>query len=231
MEICKVKSTAGKDKTPVINELAPKWPFRMIVVGSSGSGKTNMVLDLIQKYIPWQVLIVYARHMGPAYEALRRKVEAKERRLKRPISFWSDTLEDAIPVDELSPENRNLVIFDDFVLDRKHQDVISDYFVRGRHRNCSCIYISQSYYDIPKIIRTNSSHVAIFKGYNGHDLVGLWKDHGAGMKRGDFERYLREATRRPYGFAFIDNSPARAELRWRIGFDTLVLPDDENDGK
>jgi len=57
------------------------------------------------------------------------------------------------------------VIFYDFVLDRKHQDVIADYFVRGRHRNCSCIYISQSYYDIPKTIRLNASHCAFFKGY------------------------------------------------------------------
>ena len=225
MEVVKVRTTAAKSKVPVINELAPRWPFRLLVCGSTGCGKTNAVVDLLMRYIPWQVLWVYAKHMGEAWQSLQAKVEAREKRLKRPISFWETSLENAVPVDTLSPTNRNVVVFDDFIMDREHQPTIADYFVRGRHRNCSLVYITQSYYDVPKIVRNNCSHYMIFRGYNGSDETHLWKDLGSGMRKDEFAEYLREATRRPHGFAFIDTDPARPELRWRIGFDRLVLPD------
>jgi len=227
MEIAKVKEPARKNKTPVINELAPRLPARIAIVGASGSGKTNMALDLIERYLPWHNLLIYARHLdSPAYQALREKIERREEKLKRPISIWEDSLSNVVPLEELNPSNTTVAVFDDFITS-KDQTPIIDYFIRGRHRGVTPVYISQSYYDIPKIIRGQLSHVCIYRGYSGHDVIGLWKDHGSGMRRDEFERFLRDATRRPYGFAVIDNNPVLPELRWRVGWDQLVIPDDD----
>ena len=40
---------------------------------------------------------------------------------------------------------------------------IVDYFIRGRHKNCSVIYLSQSFYKTPRDIRLNCSHYCIYE--------------------------------------------------------------------
>ena len=58
---------------------------------------------------------------------------------------------------------KNLIIFDDCV-NIKNQSVMEAYFTRGRHQNCNCIYLSQSWYDLPgRSIRGNSTFVIFFK--------------------------------------------------------------------
>ena len=49
---------------------------------------------------------------------------------------------------------QRVVIFDDYICD-KNQNQIIKYFIQGRHKNCSVIYLSQSYY---KNIRLNRDH-------------------------------------------------------------------------
>ena len=41
-------------------------------------------------------------------------------------------------------DNQKLVIFGDFVCE-KNQKPLIEYFIRGRHKNCSVIYLSQSF--------------------------------------------------------------------------------------
>ena len=58
-----------------------------------------------------------------------------------------------IPVDKMSYEdNQKVVIFDDYVCEKNPRQLI-DYFIQGRHKNCSVIYLSQSFYKTPKDIR------------------------------------------------------------------------------
>ena len=54
--------------------------------------------------------------------------------------------DDLIPVSEMDYEdNQKLVIFDDFFCERNQRKLV-DYFIQGRHKNCSVIYLSQSFY-------------------------------------------------------------------------------------
>ena len=48
---------------------------------------------------------------------------------------------------ELSPEQKNLMIFDDLLLHK--QNKCEAYYVRGRHSNCDCLYVSQNYCKLP----------------------------------------------------------------------------------
>ena len=41
--------------------------------------------------------------------------------------------------------------------------MIIDYFIQGRHKNCSVIYLSQSFYKTPRDIRLNCSHYCIYE--------------------------------------------------------------------
>ena len=226
MEIAEVKEnkTKRERKDINLNTLAPRWPFRMVVCGASGCGKTNMVIDLIERFLPWTALGVYARHLdNKQYTQFRERIQKYEKKKKAEVSTWADTLDAVVPVDDLCPDNRTLILFDDFVM-AKDQSIIEDYFTRARHKNCSVIYICQSWYNTPKVVRLNASHVAVFKGANGFDKTGIWKDVCSSMKREVFDEYYDTAIHTPYGFIFVDKNPLEPELEFHIKFDQLFLP-------
>lgn len=217
-----------KKKTKIVqkNPLAPVWPFRAIYTGRSGSGKTNAAIALARDYLPWEILAVYARHIdNPQYTAWKKEVQKREDKREEVISVWEGTIENVPPVEELEGSGlRKLVVFDDFILER-NQDVIAEYFVSGRHKNCSVIYMTQSYYATPKIIRDNATHVGIFAGANAYDRNGLYKDMCSDMTKNEFEEFYKKAMTERFGFLWIDRDPAKPELKYRIKYDTLFIPD------
>jgi len=48
---------------------------------------------------------------------------------------------------EISPEHKNLMIFDDLLLQK--QNKCEAYYIRGRHSNCDCLYLNQNYFKLP----------------------------------------------------------------------------------
>ena len=64
--------------------------------------------------------------------------------------------------ENLDKNKKNLVIFDDCV-NQKDQSLQREYYTRGRHMNCTVFYLTQRYYDVPKIIRDNSNVMILFK--------------------------------------------------------------------
>ena len=40
------------------------WPFRMLIIGSSGSGKTNILLHLINNLLPIDKVYLYAKDLS-----------------------------------------------------------------------------------------------------------------------------------------------------------------------
>jgi len=61
----------------------------------------------------------------------------------------------------LSPEHKNLMIFDDLMLQK--QDKCEAYHIRGRHSNCDCLYLSQNYFKLPRqTICENANFFCLF---------------------------------------------------------------------
>ena len=99
----------------------------------------------------------------------------------------------------LTDDNQKIVIFDDFVCERNQQPLI-DYFIQGRHKNCSVIYLSQSYYKTPKNIRLNCSHFCVYEFPSNNEVSMICRENNVGK-----EQYKR-ATKNPFSFLFIDKS-------------------------
>ena len=71
---------------------------------------------------------------------------------------------------------QTLIIFDDFITDMKKHPIISEYFIRGIKRGCSIMFLSQSNYGTPKIIRQNINYLVILKLGGTRDMNSILRD-------------------------------------------------------
>ena len=51
----------------------------------------------------------------------------------------------------------------DMINSKKLNPVVIELFIRGRKLNSSLVFITQSYFKVPKGVRLNSTHFFIFK--------------------------------------------------------------------
>ena len=67
-----------------------------------------------------------------------------------------------------------LIVFDDMIVDIminiKIQAIIKELFIRSRKLNISLIFITQSYFSVPKDVRLNSTHYLIMKINNKREF-------------------------------------------------------------
>ena len=103
---------------------------------------------------------------------------------------------DKLPaLNELKPSQQTLVIFDDMVNDLKKHPIISEYFIRGRKRGCSLMFLSQSYYNTPKIIRQNINYCAILKLGGTRDVNAILRESSIGLTKDELLYMYQQATK------------------------------------
>ena len=75
-------------------------------------------------------------------------------------------------IDDYNPnrKKKKLIVFDDMIADimtnKRFQSIIKELFIRCRKLNISLVFITQSYFSVPKEIRLNSAHYLIMKIHN-----------------------------------------------------------------
>jgi len=130
------------------SKFMPKHPFRLLMVGGSGSGKTNVLINMLVRYLNYDKIYIYAKELQQSkYQWLKNFYESIEENEELevvgdfPIAYFADNTKDFIPLDELDEEKTNIIVFDDFVLEKKQDNMIQS-FISGRHHNSSVIYLT-----------------------------------------------------------------------------------------
>ena len=139
----------------------PNDTFRMLICGNSGSGKTNLLYHmLIEPLLHYDEIHLYAKNLEQEkYQNLMKKMNEINKEVDYDIMTVSN--DKIIPINNLDYEdNQKIIIFDDYVCEKNQREIV-DYFIQGRHKNCSVIYLSQSFYKTPRDIRLNCSHYCI----------------------------------------------------------------------
>ena len=176
----------------------PSDTFRMLICGNSGSGKTNLLYHmLIKPPSYYDEIYLYARNLEQdKYKRLIQKM--RELSMKLGYDILDVSNDKITPVTEMDYEgNQKLVIFDDYVCDKNQRQII-DYFIQGRHKNCSVIYLSQSFYKTPKDIRLNCSHYCLYEFPSSRESNRISSELGV-----DKAQY-KAATRKPFTFLYVD---------------------------
>ena len=204
-----------------------KVPFRMLVVGSSGSGKTNCVMNLISLMNCFTKIYLFAKNTSePLYQFLIDSMRKVEKKIKRQVIFVSNELSDMPQMDEIDPEDSSLFIFDDMISESvAKQKSVMDLFIRGRKQNASAIYISQSYFDISKIVRKNADIIIIKKINTKRDLTSIVKEYNLDdVTPEDLLGLYKKIVAKDFTrFLLIDTNTNDSKLKFRDCFDGIDL--------
>src|SRR5436190_5036461 len=176
-------------------------PIRLLIIGSSGSGKTTLLLNFIyDRLIPYNHLYIFSKSLEQnAYKSLQKRFKNVESKLELNLSTFS--CDEIVQLSECKPNS--LVVFDDCILAK--QDIIKEYFVMGRHKNISCIYLSQCYSKVDmQLIRNNLNMLCIFK-QNEHYTKMIYDSFvGSDMRFDKFKQICNDCWKEDYGFLTIN---------------------------
>lgn len=172
-------------------------PFRLLIVGSSGSGKTNTLINLIYNMPNYfhTITICTKNSDEPLYNYLKKKLDDSVN--------LCEGLDEIPPLDSYDKTIPHLVVFDDMVLE-KNQDAMIEYFVRARKLNISTCYISQSYFRVPKTIRANINYLILKKISSNRDLGMILNDYSLGISKDDLYKVYKYATKEMFSFLLVD---------------------------
>jgi len=213
--------------------LIPRHPFRLLITGPSSCGKTNLLLNFIYDYLKFDTLYVCAKDIEePMYSRLKdnytmfegieqqdiKNCKAKNKNKLRTLfnkfkkdTLFSSHLTDFVTVDDLDRSVKNLVVFDDCVTE-KDQRSIEDFFIRGRKKNATIVYLSQSYYSTPINIRRNCNYF-IFFNLQPREIQQIIREVDGSR---EFKNMYKSCVQKPYDFFMLDL--VTPSLRYRKQF-------------
>ena len=192
-------------------------PYRILIIGCSGSRKANTLLNLINEQKDVDKIDLYAKDLSKhKYEYLIKN------RGKTGIKHWNDsnaflecsnTMDDVYEsINDYNPNKRRkiLIVFDDMIADimtnKKFQAIIKELFITCRKINISLAFITQFYSSVPMDVRLNSTHYFIMNINNKRELQNIEINHSVDIDYKEFIKVYRECTREPYNFLTIDTT-------------------------
>ena len=124
-------------------------------------------------------------------------------------------------IDDYNPSRKRkiLIVFDDMIADimtsKKFQAIIKELFIRCRKLNISLVFITQSYFSVPKNVRLNSTHYLIMKINKKRELQNIAINHSADIDYKNFMKIYRECTKKLLFLTSDTTLPASDPLRFK----------------
>ena len=204
----------------------PDHPYRILTIGGSRSGKSNVLLSLIESQSDIDKIYLSAKD---PYEAkyqylinICEKVGLKRFNDTKAFIEYSNGMHDVYK--NINYYNRHkaykiLIVFDDMIVDmirnKKLNSIVTELFIRKEIKYFSCFYHT-TYFKVPKDVRLNTTHFFITKIPNKRELQEIAINHSSDISTKDFTNIYRECTAEPYSFLVNDTTLASNNpLRFR----------------
>jgi ABC-type dipeptide/oligopeptide/nickel transport system ATPase component len=211
-----LKKYLTKNHNPYYDKHHIKLPFRMVIAGSSGSGKTSTLLNLIHNMPDTfeRIHICTKNADEPLYNYLKDKLKDSDFKITEGIYTLPD-------LDQMDKTQNNLIVLDDLCNESaKSQKPICDYVIRCRKKNCSLIYISQSFYQVPKLIRDNINYLILKQVSSLRNLTCIMREASLGIDKKQLKNIYEDATKDKMSFLLIDLEGPKDQT-FRCGLDQI----------
>ena len=197
-------------------------PFRLCCVAPSGSGKSNSITNLIS---------LFSQGSG-TFANVYIICKDKEEALYKFLASKSDQIQVLEGLHNLpnldtafDKEQASLVIIDDCMLD-KNQERVCQYYIRCRKKNVSIAYLAQSYFVIPKVVRSNSNYLVLLKLSGDRDLNLILRENSLGVDKRQMLDMYKYSTREKFSPLIIDIESTDDNKKYRKGFLEYLNPND-----
>lgn len=223
---------------------APKHPFRLVVTGESGSGKTTVACHLLEKmyknyfhkidfFSPtvksdpsWSCIDfedndrikvheeLDIEELAAIYDEAHSKVEQHKQGNKGTEKSMS-----------MKDTERRLIVLDDTIANRRFMmsPELLLFFIRGRHDNISIMLLTQSYMKCERSCRINATDIIFFPG-NMSEVDRISKEMcPPNCSTKEFQRLVQFTTQKKYDFLFIKRREEPTK-RFRRNFKDIVIP-------
>ena len=143
----------------------PDHPYRILMTGGSGSGKTNWLFNLITHQLDIDKIYLYVKDPYKAkYQFLINKRESTGLKhlndSKTFIKCLNDMNDICKNIEEYNPnkKHKKLIVVGDMIADmlsnKKLNGIVTELFTRGRKLNISLVFIIQSCFAVPTKCKT-----------------------------------------------------------------------------
>lgn len=206
------QKASSKDK------IMPKYPFSMIISGRSGSGKTQLLLNILSRKelfgSYFHKIIIFSPTAGNLDDTYKSLKLPKENFIKK---FDTQILETILNnrkmqiekqgIEKVAKNDRVLLIFDDMISEKKFLQSKENLmmFTLLRHYLISVCILSQSFKAIPRPIRLNANYLAIFPSLESEINIMLEEITPSGLTKKDFRQIIDYCTKGRYDFMAINN--------------------------
>ena len=104
----------------------------------------------------------------------------------------------------------------DMIYNKRLNSIVTELYIRGRKLNISLIFMTQSYFKVPRDIRLNTTHFVITKVPNKRELQQIAIYQSSDINPKDLINIYRVCTVEPYSFFVNDTTLASDNpLRFR----------------
>jgi len=180
--------------------------MRAVISGSSGCGKTNLVLNFLlnEHILSFSDIYIYCRTLyQPAYQYLKDYFSNIEDYVNQKILYMYDCDEDIIDPSQLDRDICHVMIFDDVM--NSDQSKIKDYFCIGRHNNVCVFYLCQSLFRIQKHSIRDNANVFILFRQDDKTLKYFYDMHvSSDMDFREFKIFCDDAWKKDHGYVIIN---------------------------
>ena len=209
--------TQQNSKWPYI----PDHPYRIPMIGGSGSGIKNALLNLIENQPDIDEIYLYAKD---PYEAkyqylinIRKKVGLKRFNDTEAFIEYSNDMQDVyrnIAEYNIDKERKILIVFDGMIADtinnNKLCSIVTELFIRSRKLNIFLVFITKSYFKVARDVRLNTTQFFITKIPSNRELQQIALFHSSDIYTKDFINIYKKYTAVPYSF-LVNNARLASE--------------------
>ena len=189
------------------------YPCTILIIGSSGSGKTNALLNLINNHLDKICLHVKNSYEGK-YQFLinkRESTELKHFNDRKAFIEFSNHMQDVyknIEEYNIDKKCKILIVLDDMIVyminNKKPSSIVTKLFIRGTKLNISIVFITKSYFKVPQDVRLSFTHFFILKISNKRELQQIALNHSPDIEFKDFIKIYEKFTPELYYFLAND---------------------------